>query len=200
MTNNKAAVDTNGSLTMFTSTLFPLANLNLRGLSRRAYRCLVAIIAGADKYTERVTGDRLAFDCAIGIANWTRQMAINTADVRLAVDRMSRITHLTLVATSAQGIGGDSSAGFLSMDLVTVNAGYTHFTVTARIPLDQGARVAGAAQIFRGGNHHAFLRVCFPVGTVAGFTGHAGQHKLPGNGIVASGMAGKAFARLFYLL
>jgi hypothetical protein len=60
--------------------------------------------------------------------------------------------------------------------------------------------MAGATQVFRGGNHHTLFRVTLAVWAVAGLTGYAGQHELPRDGTVTRGVAGEAFARFFYPL
>lgn len=76
--------------------------INLRGFRRGAYRSQVAIIAGADKYTERVTRHRVTAHSAIDIVARTGQMAIDTADADLQiVNRVGGITHLILVTAGA---------------------------------------------------------------------------------------------------
>ena len=67
-----------------------------------SYGSQVAIIAGADKHTERVTRHRVTAHSAIDIVARTGQMAIDTADADLqVVYRVGSITHLILVTASA---------------------------------------------------------------------------------------------------
>jgi hypothetical protein len=82
------------------ATMFEV--INLRGLRRGSYGSQVAIIAGAAKHTERVTGHRVTAHSAIDIVARTGQMAIDTADANLqVVDRVGSVTHLTLVTAGA---------------------------------------------------------------------------------------------------
>lgn len=140
---------------------------------------------------------------AHGVTNviiWTCQMAINTENLALVVNSVCEIFRSITVTACAQGISGNSGAGPLGMDLVTVNTGHVYFPMAARLPLDQCAGVASATQIFGCSNHHTLFRVSFPVDTVTGLTGDASQHKLTSNGTVTSRMTGEALARFFHLL
>jgi hypothetical protein len=171
-----------------------------RGLGGGTYKSQVTIVTGADKHCERVPGNRVTAHSITGVIARASQMAIDTADVSLAVDRMGSISQCITVTAGAQGIGRSRSTGFLSMNFVTVNASHAHLTVTARRPFNQSTRVAGTTQVFGCSDHHTLLGVSFPVGTVAGLTGHPGQHKLTGDRIVTGRMACETLAWFFRLL
>jgi hypothetical protein len=82
------------------ATTFEL--IDLMGFRWGSYGSQVAIIAGADKYTERVTRHRVTAHSAVDVVAWTGQMAIDTADANLqVVDRVGSVTHLTLVTAGA---------------------------------------------------------------------------------------------------
>ena len=104
----------------------------------------MTIVAGADKYCKGVAGHCVAADRAVGIIGRSCQMAVYAAYIGLVVDRMGSIPHLVVMATCAQRIGGGSRSCLLGVNLVAVDTSYTYFAVTARAPLEQGARVTGA--------------------------------------------------------
>jgi hypothetical protein len=147
----------------------------------------IATRAGGDR--EGVTGNSVAFHCRLDVATGTRQMAINTADASLTVDAMCSALGMILVTGGAEGICGGGNTCALGMDFVAVNARDPHLTVAARSPFEHRTRMASAAQLLRRGNRHTFLRMPWPVRAVTGLTGHARQHKLAGNRIIAGGMA-----------
>lgn len=160
----------------------------------------MTIVAGADKDSKGMTGDCTAADGIAGPITRTCQMAIDALHISLDMDAMRKVLGSIEVTTGAQGIRGSSGAGFLGMHLVTVNASHIHLAVAARSPFEQRAGVTGTAQVFGPGDQHMLLWVFYTVGPVAGLTGDAGQHKLSRDRIIAGGVAGKAFPRLFRLL
>ena len=82
------------------ATMFEV--MDLRGLRRGACRSQMAIIAGADKYAERVTCHCVTADSAIDIVAWTGKMAIDTADADLQiVNRVGSIMHFSMMTAGA---------------------------------------------------------------------------------------------------
>ncbi len=160
----------------------------------------MALIAGLDEDVKGVTGDSVTVHRPAPVIAWAGQVAINTVDIGVNVNGMRRILGLILVTTGTESIRRRYCPCLLGMDFVTIDAGHTNHTVAARPPFEQGAGMAASAQIRGGSNGHTFLGMLGPIGTVAGFTGYAGQHKLARGGIIASGVASEAFVRLFYLL
>lgn len=160
----------------------------------------MAIVASTDKDGKRMTGHCVAAYGVAGLITRTCQMTINALHVSFDMDAVGEVPGSIYVAASAQRISGSSSAGLLSMYLVTVHTSHIHFAVTACLPLKQRAGVTRTTQVFGPGDQHILLRVLGAIGPVACLTGDAGQHKLTGDRIVAGGVAGKTFTRFFRLL
>jgi hypothetical protein len=160
----------------------------------------MAIVAGADEDSKRMTSNCVT---AYGIADLitrTCQMTINALYVSLDMDAMGKVLGSIYVTAGTQGISSSSSAGFLSMHLVTVHTSHIHFAVAACLPFKQRAGVTRTTQVFRPGDQHILLRMLGTIGPVTCLTGNAGQHKLTGDRIVAGGVAGKALPWFFRLL
>ncbi len=105
-----------------------------------------------------------------------------------------------LVTSSAERIGTHILAGVLAMHLMAGDAIDPHNAVPARFPLQQGARVAMAAQYLRLDDHHVFAGMIDAVGSMAGLATDASQHVLPGVGVVTRRMTTKALPRLLHPL
>lgn len=160
----------------------------------------MAIVAGADKDSKRMTGNCTTAHGAAGLITRTCQMTINALHVSFDMDAVGEVLGSIYVAAGTQGISGSSSAGLLSMHLVTVHTSHIHFAVAACLPFKQRAGVTGTTQVFGLGDQHILLRVLGAIGPVACLTGDAGQHKLTGDRVIACGVAGKALTRFFRLL
>lgn len=160
----------------------------------------MAILACFYKNGKGVTGNRVAADSSTAVIAGTRQMTVDTMNISLVMKEVRIILYLTLMASSAEGIGGSRCARLLGMDFMAVNASYPNHTMPAGLPFNQGAGVTATTQLCRVGNLHTFFGMLGPVGAMTSFTGYTSQDKLTGGSIISGSMAGEALARLFYLL
>lgn len=160
----------------------------------------MALLAGSDGDRKCMSRDRMAADGLLGTIFWPRKVAIDASDAGRYVGGVGRIFGVILVTAVAEHVGRSSRSRLLSVDFVTVRAGYSNLPMATGLPLKQGAGVAVPAQFVRAGDHHRLAGMVRSIGAMASLAGHASSHKLATVRVVARRMAGEALSRLLNLL
>ena len=90
----------------------------------------MAVAAGADKHGKRVAGHGVAADGALAAIIGSGQMTINAVQVGLSMNKVGIVLNLMLVTSGAQSVGISGFISTLGMNLVAINAGDPHLTVS----------------------------------------------------------------------